>query len=168
MKTLGLLFLTIFLTSCASTVNLDAQGPVVFETGSSMIEVADEFGPPFSVTENESGVSMTYYTKIAKTSPLGWVPIVGLVAGQNSHKIERFILQFDASDILVSKRYEAVKGSTLILALVSTEGTNGNGGIRDGASFRDVGRFFAKKGIFFDQQRWKSQNVGNNYFLKYQ
>ena len=166
MNKLLLILSTILMASC-STVDINRPSQTTFIEGSTMSDIVDKYGPPFSLVDREPQVTMIYYIRKSKSSNMVWVPIVNLVAAGNSHRVERYELKFDSSDRLVNQTSESVTGFTSVYAMAQNEGMVGNGGMRDEIEFRNVGKFLAKRGIFFDQPLWKLQNVSNNYFQKY-
>jgi hypothetical protein len=165
-RKLLLSFVTVLITSC-STIDLNAPSQTTFSPGSSMTGLVDKYGPPFSVNDSESEVVMIYYIRKSKSNNMEWVPIVNLVAMGNSHRVERYRLKFDSSDRLVDQASSMVKGFTSFYTMGQNEGMLGSGGKRDEIEFRNLGKFLAKRGIFFDQRLWKYQNVSNNYYQKY-
>ena len=166
MNKLLLILLTILMVSC-STVDINSPSQTTFIEGSTMSDIVDKYGPPFSLVDREPQVTMIYYIRKSKSSNMVWVPIVNLVAAGTSHRVERYELKFDSSDRLVNQTTESVKGFTSVYAMAQNEGMVGDGGMRDELEFRNLGKFLAKRGIFFDQRLWKQQNVSNNYFQKY-
>ncbi|MDA7825706.1 hypothetical protein N9I73_04495 [Porticoccaceae bacterium] len=166
MNKLLLILLTILMASC-STVDINSPSKTIFIEGSTISDIVDKYGPPFSLVDKEPQVTMIYYIRKSKSSNMVWVPIVNLVAAGNSHRVERYVLKFDSSDRLVNQTTESVKGFTSLYTMGQNEGMLGNGGMRDEIEFRNLGKFLAKRGIFFDQRLWKLQNVSNNYFQKY-
>ena len=166
MNKLLLILLTILMASC-STVDTNTPSQTTFIEGSTMSSIVDKYGPPFSLVDREPQVTMIYYIRKSKSSNMVWVPIVNLVATGTSHRVERYELKFDSSDRLVNQTTESVKGFTSVYAMAQNEGMVGDGGMRNELEFRNLGKFLAKRGIFFDQRLWKQQNVSNNYFQKY-
>ena len=160
MKKLILIFVTIAIASC-STVDINTPTQTTFIEGSTMSDIVDKYGPPFSVMDTESQNSMIYYVRKSRDNGMVWVPIVGLVASGNSQRVERYELQFDSSDRLLDQTSQFVTGFTSVYAMGQNEGR------RDEIEFRNLGKFLAQRGIFFDQRRWAGQNVSNNYFQKY-
>ena len=166
MNKLILIFLTIAIASC-STVDINTPTQTTFIEGLTMSDIVDKYGPPFSVMDTESQNSMIYYVRKSRDNGMVWVPIVGLVASGNSQRVERYELQFDSSDRLLDQTSQFVTGFTSVYAMGQNEGMTGAGGRRDEIEFRNLGKFLAQRGIFFDQRRWAGQNVSNNYFQKY-
>ena len=160
MKKLILIFVTIAIASC-STVDINTPTQTTFIEGSTMSDIVDKYGPPFSVMDTESQNSMIYYVRKSRDNGMVWVPIVNLVASGNSQRVERYELQFDSSDRLLDQTSQFVTGFTSVYAMGQNEGR------RDEIEFRNLGKFLAQRGIFFDQRRWAGQNVSNNYFQKY-
>tara|TARA_B110000091_G_C13422959_1_gene312864 strand:+ start:31 stop:519 length:489 start_codon:yes stop_codon:yes gene_type:complete len=160
MKKLILIFVTIAIASC-STVDINTPTQTTFIEGLTMSDIVDKYGPPFSVMDTESQNSMIYYVRKSRDNGMVWVPIVGLVASGNSQRVERYELQFDSSDRLLDQTSQFVTGFTSVYAMGQNEGR------RDEIEFRNLGKFLAQRGIFFDQRRWAGQNVSNNYFQKY-
>ena len=168
MNKLLLILLTILMASCLNLdVDTNTPSQTTFIEGSTMSSIVDKYGPPFSLVDREPQVTMIYYIRKSKSSNMVWVPIVNLVATGTSHRVERYELKFDSSDRLVNQTTESVKGFTSVYTMGQNEGMVGNGGMRDEIEFRNLGKFLAKRGIFFDQRLWKLQNVSNNYFQKY-
>ena len=160
MNKLILIFLTIAIASC-STVDINTPTQTTFIEGLTMSDIVDKYGPPFSVMDTESQNSMIYYVRKSRDNGMVWVPIVNLVASGNSQRVERYELQFDSSDRLLDQTSQFVTGFTSVYAMGQNEGR------RDEIEFRNLGKFLAQRGIFFDQRRWAGQNVSNNYFQKY-
>ena len=93
---------------------------------------------------------------------------MNLVATGNTYAVQRNILQFDNQDRFVQiTNSEQVKGWVSVYQMSGNEGFTGSGGRRSELDYRSTGIYLAEKGIFYDQELWKQQNISNNYFLKF-
>ena len=158
----------IFLTSCASVDEnrfLPTFQNLSVET--SLNDFIKLYGPPFSITQKDDGIELVYYYRFGKTSPAVWIPVVNLVASGNTNTVQRNVLKFDKNDYFSEViDVQQKKNFTSVYTMVSKEGMTGTGGMRNNYAYQVVGEYLAEKGIFFNQEMWKSQNVSNNYWNK--
>ena len=136
--------------------------------GATLGSILDRLGPPFDVVEDNGRYRLVMYRMHTKSSGLTFVPVVGLIADGNAHLIQRCELTFSSTDIFDGQpNCEEAEGFTSMYAMPSNEGMLGTGGVRDQVAYQRLGRFLASKSQFFNQERWKIQNVANNYYRKY-
>ena len=157
------------LAGCASfdlderLTNLDS-----LEKNISVKSYVEQYGPPFSV-ELEEGFTFTHYLMAGKTSAGTFIPVVGLLGASGNHyAVQRNKVKFNEQGLLVGViQSEQKQGFISMYAMPKYEGFTGSGGKRSQKDFVKLGRFLAEKGVFFEQERWKSQNIANNYFAKF-
>ena len=163
--------ISICIAGCASpqidtSQRLDNQ--LVNMRGATLKSVLDDFGPFFDVEAGSKGYRIILYRLTAKSSPMVYVPLVNLVAAGNGHAVQRCELLFSSEDLLSDEpSCVLVEGFSTMWTMGTNEGMFGNGGYRSNDAYNRVGELLASKGLFFNQEEWKFQNVANNYFLKY-
>lgn len=160
----------IFLISCATTdTNKRLAGLDYLQEGTSLKNFVSTYGPPFSIQKTNNGIIVTHYLRIGSSNiGVALIPVVNLVATGNTYAVQRNILQFDNQDRFVQiTNSEQVKGWVSVYQMSGNEGFTGSGGRRSELDYRSTGIYLAEKGIFYDQELWKQQNISNNYFLKF-
>jgi len=158
------------LTGCASSslderlTNFDS-----LEKNISVKSYVEQYGPPFSVEVEEEGFTFTHYLMARETSAGPFIPVIGLLGASGNHSaVQRNKVKFNEQGLLVGViQSEQKQGFTSVYAMAKYEGFTGSGGKRSQKDFVKLGRFLAEKRVFFERERWKSQNVANNYFAKF-
>ena len=168
-KIIAILF--IFLLSSCSSVDINKRltGLDDLQEGTTLKTFVTTHGPPFSIEKTDNGIIVTHYQRATKSNVgLALIPVVNLVAAGNTYAIQRNILQFDDQDKFVAiTDSQQVKGNANMWQMGTNEGMSGKGGRRSETDYRSTGVYLAEKGIFYDRERWKYQNIANNYFLKF-
>jgi hypothetical protein len=136
--------------------------------GVSLKSFIDDFGPIFDVQPTEHGYTVVKYQLHAKGSGLVFVPFVNMLTAGNSHIVQRCELNFSDEDAFDGQAVcTEAEGYSTVWTMAGNEGMTGTGGYVDQLAYQRVGEFLAEKRLFFNQDKWKFQNVANNYYMKY-
>ena len=170
MKRIIVILFIFLLSSCSSVdINKRLTGLDNLQEGTTLKTFVTTYGPPFSIETTDNGIIVTHYQQAVKSNAgVVLIPVVNMVAAGNTYAIQRNLLQFDDQDKFVAiTDSQQVKGYANMWQMMSNEGLTSKGGPRSETDYRSTGVYLAEKGIFYDQERWKYQNISNNYFLKF-